>query len=140
MKVLIGDTAQDHPFQPVDVVEPVMSGVSDGGKEVLAGIFPSHAQQLAQGNGRILAAVFFHIRDILRDLRNELSEKLLFRPGSVSFDSLSASRSMFLKRDPLAAGNRDAFVGYRLAGTVLDDDAVLRFTDFHLAADPVNGG
>ena len=33
MKVLIGDTAQDHPFQPVQIVETIVGGFPHGGEQ-----------------------------------------------------------------------------------------------------------
>src|SRR2546426_5249351 len=71
-KVVARDAAQDHPFEPVQVVQTVLAGFPDGRQKRLARILLDQSQQLAQGNTDHLAAPLLQSRHVLGDLRRGL--------------------------------------------------------------------
>jgi hypothetical protein len=68
-KVVARDAAQNHPFQPVQIVEAIAGGFAHRGQERLARIFLEQTQQLPQGKRHHFAALFLQRRHIPGDLR-----------------------------------------------------------------------
>ena len=67
-KVVACHPAQNHPFQPVQIVESVPGGFAHRSQERLARIFPEQAQQLPQGKRHQFTALLLQRRHIRLDL------------------------------------------------------------------------
>jgi chromatin segregation and condensation protein Rec8/ScpA/Scc1 (kleisin family) len=71
-KVVARHAAQNHPLQPVQIVESILGRFADRGQERLTRIFLQQAQQLPQGKSHYFAALLLQRRHIAGDLRRGL--------------------------------------------------------------------
>ena len=103
-EVVARHLAQDHAFDPVQVVETIAGGFAHGGQQRFPGILAHQAQQLAQGKHDQLAAVFLQSRDIVGDLGRGLENELFFGMGIGALDALAPRRAVL--RPAARAGAR----------------------------------
>src|SRR6266853_6181146 len=137
-KVLACHTAQDHPFQPVQIVKTITAGLAHGAQERFPRILPHQAQQLPQGQRDHLAAPLFQPSYILGQLGRGRDDGLLFGMRIGTRRPLAARRPVLSQRDPLVLGFGDAPVRHQAAGVQLNLDLVLGLAHLHAAADPVH--
>src|SRR5688572_31584225 len=71
-KVIASDTAQDHPFEPIQIVEAVTRGLRNSREHGWARILTKDPQQLAQGNSEITVSAFFECGQIVGQFRSGL--------------------------------------------------------------------
>jgi len=135
-EVFARDAAQDHAFQPVQVIESVASGFLNGGDQGFTGIVADHAEQLAQGNNQILAATLLEILNVIGDFGRRFENRLFLRMRIAPFDALAARRTVFGQGDALLLGFGDAVVRDNAAQIQLDFDLVFGLADLDAAADP----
>jgi hypothetical protein len=96
-KVIARNTAQNHPFQTVEIVESITAGFRYRGQKRLTWIFLQHPKQLPQGKSNHLAALLLQRRHIRRDLGRNLQNRSFLRMWIILADALSARRPVFGK-------------------------------------------
>src|SRR5260370_20642328 len=67
-KVVLRHAAQNHTFQPLQIVESVLGGFPDRGQERRARIFLQQPQQLPQGQPHHFVPLLLHRRHVGGDL------------------------------------------------------------------------
>src|SRR5260370_37842608 len=68
-KVVVRHPAENHSFQPVEIVQSILGGFSDRRQEGLARIFLQQAQQLPQGKRHHFTAILLERRHVGCNLR-----------------------------------------------------------------------
>src|SRR5438128_12570901 len=68
-------TAKDHAFESVHVVEAIAGGFFDGGKQRVTGVIADHAEQLPQSKEEGLAAVPLKRGEIVGQLGSRLQNR-----------------------------------------------------------------
>src|SRR5437763_16519252 len=77
-KVFARNAAQDHPFQPVQIVKTITAGLAHGAQQRFPWILPYQSQQLPQGKRDYLTAPLFQPSDVVGQLRRGRDDGLLF--------------------------------------------------------------
>src|SRR5438034_6600701 len=75
-EVVASDAAQDHAFEPVQIVEAITGRFRYSRDDGLPGIFADDAQQLAQRNGEIAVSAFFERGQVIGQFRSCLKDRL----------------------------------------------------------------
>src|SRR5258706_13708162 len=91
-EVVASDAAQDHAFEPVQIVEAVTGGFRYSGEHGRARIFADDPQELSQSNGEIAVSALFERGQIICQFRSRLEGRLFFRMWIAAFDALAAGR------------------------------------------------
>ena len=76
-KVIARDTAQNHSFQPVEIVKPIAIGFRHGRQERLTRVLLQKPKQLPQGKSNYLATFLLQGGHIRTDLGSNLQNRLL---------------------------------------------------------------
>src|ERR1017187_6137794 len=137
-KIFACHTAQNHPFQSVQIVKTIPAGLAHGAQQRFPWILPHQAQQLPQGKRDYLAAPLFQPHDIVGQLGRGRDDGLLFGMRIGPRIALAARAPEIDEHDSLVLGFGDAPVRDQAAGIELNLDLVLGLAHLHAAADPVH--
>src|SRR2546422_1700243 len=89
-KEVARQTAQNHAFEPIHVIEAIAGSFLNGGDHPVTGVVPDHAQQLPPGKNEGLASVLLERGEIGLKLRDRLQDRLLLRRRRTALDTCTA--------------------------------------------------
>src|SRR6266851_4798969 len=133
-EIVVSDPPKDHAFDPAQIEEAVAFRLCNGVFEGSRGVLPDHAEEVAQGKGRLLPAPLLERSHVGGEVGRELDDAGLLGRWSRLFGVLPWW-PMLLDRDPLAYGIDDPGMGDALSAA-LDLDPVLCLSYFYPAAEP----